>query len=336
MAYQIFIDGFDRSGLSKWSSHDGFIINSVDSRREGSLYAERLYGPSSNTDILKSRLFTSSTYATIGFALNLTGIEQAIRIVLGHNWNPQVYLQIEDNGFYYLYNGSGDLIWSCSSEILINNWNHLEYGVFCNESGRYEIRLNGSTVVEDFANTRNIANSTINSAHIEFFGSGNTGIQIDDLHIVYGDELKLFGDCRVDVLNLTENSIPQQWVPVVANTESFPTANNYQILNKDIDGFLITSEFNTTAIFEANNINHRPYQIFGVQVVGNLSKSDAGTALVTLELETGGSRYSGQQITLSSTDTTYWYSTEKNPKSNTAWNSQSVKAMKVGVKSLGV
>lgn len=329
MAYQVFIDGFDRTPfLSKWHSYSGVSHNLTSGRRDTPC-VERSLGTGSG-DYLRTRTFSESTYAAVGFAFNLLGEEQNIRIELGKEWVPQSYVHITNLGLYSIYNGSGELIWVASEEFLLDTWNYLEFGVKCASDGFFEIRLNGQTVSNTSANTISVIGSGVDTLNISFPGEGIKGMLMDDLYVSYGSELRFFGDCRVDTYDLTANSTPMQWTPDANNT-SIPPDQIYTLLNQEANSIISINE-NTEALFEANNIIHRPYRIHSVQVVGDVKKSDAGTAIFSLEMKSQGQTHYGTQIALPSSRTTYWFTQNLEPTSSSIWNMTSVNNLKVGVK----
>jgi hypothetical protein len=336
MAYDVFMDGWDRTEGDPgrmWVAYSGaaVIVNPTAGRRDTPCL-EREYGAAAD-DWIRSVLFTPSAKVTLGLAIYLTGGEQSIELRLAHNWGRQIAVKISDFGLYSIIDGSGVDIWTSSDTLPLNAWAHLEFAVFCDAAGSYELRVNGIVKAYDASHdTQSVGSSLINSIYIGWDGPGDTGCLIDDLFFLYGDELKFIGDCRVDTLPLVANATPQDWGRNPAET---PAEDAYTLLNQDA-GSIYAIANDAESIFEVDDLTHAAYYVYGVQVVTRAGKTDAGTAAMVLELESGATVAESEQIGLTTSKLTYWESWPNNPDGDTAWTLGTVNAANVGVKSVAL
>jgi hypothetical protein len=335
MAYDVFMVGWDRGDDPgrMWVAYSGtaVVVNPTEGRR-GTPCLERVYGPATD-DWIRSVLFTPSPKCTMAMAIYLTGGEQSIELRMAYNWGRQIAVKIGDFGLYSVIDGSGVSLWDSSDTLPLNAWVHIEFAVFCDAAGSYELRVNGVTKAYDATHdTQAIGGSLINSIYIGWDGPGDTGCFIEDLFFLYGDELKFLGDCRVDTLPLVANATPQGWG---LNPVETAAEDAYTLLNQDA-GSIYAIANDSESIFEVDNLTHAAYYVYAVQVVARAGKTDAGTATMVLELESGPEIAESEQIGLTTSKLTYWESWAKNPDGDSAWNLSSVNSANVGVKSVAL
>lgn len=335
MAYQVFMDGWDRGDDPgrMWAAYSGavVIINPTEGRHD-SPCLEREYGPATD-DWLRSVLFTPSAKCTLGMAVYLTGGEQSIELRMAHNWGRQMAVKISDYGLYSIIDGAGTEVWASSDTLPLYTWQHIEFAVFCDAAGSYELRINGVTrAYATGVDTQSVGTSLINTIYIGWAGTGATGCRIDDLFFLYGDELKLIGDCRVDTLPLDANSEPQDWGLNPAETAA---EDAYTLLNQDA-GSIYAIVNDAESRFSVDDLTHAAYYVYGVQVVARAGKTDAGTASMVLQVISGTAVEESAEIGLTTSKLTYWNSLPKNPNGDVAWNLASVNAAEVGVRSVAL
>lgn len=335
MAYDIFMDGWDKGSDPgrMWVAYSGasIVVNPTEGRR-GTPCLERQYG-SAGDDWMRSALFTSAPKCTLGLAVYLTGGEQSIELRMAHNWGRQMAVKISDYGVYSIIDGAGTEVWSSLDSLPLYSWQHIEFAMFCDASGSYELRVNG--VVKAYApvyGTQSIPGHLINSIYLGWDGPGGTGCRIDDLFFVYGDELKFFGDCRVDTLPLDANSEPQEWA---VNQGDAPTGDAFELLNQDA-GSLYATTNDAESRFSVDDLSHMAYHVYGVQVVARAGKTDAGAASMVLQVKSGAIIEESEEIGLTTSKLTYWNSLPKNPDGDVAWGLASVNAAEVGIRSVAL
>lgn len=329
MAYEIFMDGWDRGSDPgrMWVAYSGsaVVINPTNGRR-GTPCLERQYGPASG-DWMRSVLFTPAPKCTLALAIYLTGGEQSIELRMGHNWTCQMAVKISDYGVYSVVDGTGAAVWESSDTLPLNSWQHIEFAVFCDAAGSYELRVNGVTKAYDPSrDTQSVPGSLINSIYIGWPGVGDTGCYIDDLFFLYGDELRFLGDCRVDTLPLTADATPQEW-QVNPDTEEAWAA-----LNQDANS-IYSLAGDKESRFAVANLTHQAHYVYGVQVVTRAGKTDAGVASLYLQTESGAEVHESPEIGLTTSKLTYWESMVKNPDGPVNWALSTVNSLKIGVRS---
>jgi hypothetical protein len=335
MAYQVFMDGWDRGEDPgrMWVAYagTGVVINPTEGRRDTPCL-EREYGPATD-DWMRSVLFTPSAKCTLGMAVYLTGGEQSIELRMAHNWGRQMAVKISDYGLYSIIDGAGTEVWTSSDTLALYSWQHIEFAVFCDAAGSYELRVNGITkAYATGVDTQSIGTSLINSIYIGWAGTGDTGCRIDDLFFLYGDELKFVGDCRVDTLPLDANSTPQGWL---VNQAGAPTGDAFDVLNQDA-GSVYAIANDAESRFSVDNLTHMAYYVYGVQVVARAGKTDAGTAAMVLQVISDDVVEESVEIGLTTSKLTYWNSLTTNPDGDISWNLASVNAAEVGIRSVAL
>lgn len=335
MAYELFMDGWDRGDDPgrMWVAYAGaaVVVNPTEGRRDTPCL-EREYGPATD-DWIRSVLFTPSAKCTLGMAVYLTGGEQSIELRMAHNWGRQIAVKISDYGLYSIIDGAGTEVWTSSDTLPLYSWQHIEFAVFCDATGSYELRVNGIVKAYDASHdTQSISGQLINSIYIGWAGTGDTGCRIDDLFFLHGDELKFIGDCRVDTLPLDANSTPQEWGRNPAETAA---EDAYTLLNQDA-GSIYAIANDAESRFSVEDLSHMAYYVYGVQVVARAGKTDAGSASMVLQVISDATIDESEEIGLTTSKLTYWNSLPKNPDGDVAWNLTSVNAAEVGVRSVAL
>jgi hypothetical protein len=331
MAYSVFMDGWDRGPVGRmWQVHtEGLTVNAAGGRHD-SACLEREYGPATD-DWIRSTLFTPAPCVTLGFAIYLPSGLNNMEFRLARNWERQIALTIGDYGLYGLIDGGGDEIWSCLTALPLDSWHYIEFGVLCDPLGSYELRVNGSTVIyETDVDTQWLSGQVMNSVYIGWGGTTSSGAKIDDLYIAYGDELKFFGDSRVDTLPLIANKEPQDWFP---NPAATPAEDVYQLLNQD-EGTINAITADDVSMFLPEALSSGAYWIWGVQIVARAGKTDPGDASIALELRYADDLVDGAAIPLSTSKLTYWQGYAINPVTETPWTPAQVVNIDIGVKSI--
>lgn len=325
MAYELFIDGFDHYGTSglvkKWYSNS--ISTSIQSgagrRSTSAVYLESEAFPGVN---LASRIFSDSTHCVIGMAIKPIGGRLLIYMQGDAGQTHCVFGIDASTGSVFAINSAGAEVARSDNGLTLNAYSYFELGVFSNNSGTLEARINGTSVGWIPSTSTDTYISGSNIRRIAFLGVG----YIDDVYIAYGDELKWLGDSRVDALPLTADSSPQDWTP--------DTGNAWERLNAD-EGYILSDTIGDASMFAVANISHNPSTIHGVQLSGLVNKSDAGYRSAALLIKSGATTTEGDSLALA---TDPWLIRQPyilNPTTSAAWSISDVDGIEIGVKVTG-
>ncbi|MGI9159677.1 MAG: hypothetical protein ACR2K1_07990 [Saprospiraceae bacterium] len=346
MSYQLFMDGFDYYATAdlpkKWqvvpatSGVPYFKVDSAAGRRGGGcLYFNNGTGLNANDPII-SRLFTPSTHVVVGFAIKRNSLVLAnspMRVIFYSGNVAQVEFTQQGNTLNWSARraDSATYVYSTGSNAF-DVWDYIELGVFCSNTGSFELRINGSTargIVNTAQDTYVSGSTLIDNIRISSAGTAMgllRSIFWDDMYFAFGDELKFLGDSRIDTLNLTGNSTPQDWTP--------DTGNAWERLNQDA-GYISSSTVNAVSLFNASDISHNPSLIHGVQVNGHAYKSDAGYRESAMVLKSGATTSVGTQLALSTDTLLIRDPYIVDPNTGAAFTKSGVNALEVGPKVTG-
>lgn len=349
MAYSTFLDSFDHYAtadlLQKWASKSGTVEIDADGGRRNS--GGLVITPGAGARVLKS--VSASSHITMGFAVKVAAAEVTadkmnILAALWNNNTPQLLLTILPSTYYlqvwrHEYNGTWPdrnaavLLGTSVNPLTLDSWQHLELGVYLNNTGTFELRVNGSNAVgiaETNADTyyTGVCNAVSlgapplgGSAGQQYYGLGT----FDDLRVAFGDELAWKGDRRIDYIDLSADSSPQDW--------TVSTGNAWEALNGNGEN-IQSSTVGHVSRFELANLGFTPNIIDTVQIVAQAQKSDSGNRAVSLL----SARYTEGWTEDSSADS---YLTEAlamhtaefptDPVTGVAWTESGLNEMVVGV-----
>lgn len=213
---------------------------------------------------------------------------------------------------------------------------HIEFrGTIDPAAGVVEVRVNGTPVINASGlNTRNSANSTWNVASIGATNyvnfSAALSADFDDLYVLDGSgpaPLNTFlGDCRVDPRVPTGAGATTGWTP--------STAPNWSCVddaapNDDTDYVSTTAP--ATDTYALQDAPVAGGTIYGVQLLWNSKKLDAGACSVAPVVRHGTTDYAG---TAQNPGTTYAYGRQvypTNPGTSAAWTESDFNAAEFGL-----
>lgn len=340
MSYQLFMDGFDyyataditkkwQSNYAPFGSASFQITESAGRRSTGALSVQT--GPYYAE--LTSKSFTQSRYITIGFAIKVPILASAygvsIYIYFGSVKQCRFALTGTTAQWEFYREGAARAALSANS-MQYDAWNYVEIGVDLDNAGSYELRVNGSSagwLPQTSYDTLVTTGGGATAFSLYRTNTANVGrVYFDDLYACYGDELKWLGDSRIDALNLTGNSTPQDWTP--------DTGNAWERLNQDA-GYISSSTVNAVSLFNASDISHNPTTIHGIQLNGHAYKSDAGYREAALALKSGATTSVGTPLALSTDALLIREPYIVDPNTSVAFTKSGVNALEVGAKVTG-
>lgn len=318
MAYELFIDGFDHYNdasilVLKWPYRYGALVSSGNGRRGTN--ALTLYSPG----FYLGRPVSTSAKGVIAAAVKFTTPNRTYFSVYDGS-TRQIYLLLTSDQRLQVAMESTVLATS-TNVISLNTYYYVEFGFHINNSGSFEVRVNGSSsgwIPSTNSDTQRSGNASFNAF---YFGDGEG--YYDDVYCTFGDEIKFLGDSRVDTLALTANSTPQDWTP--------DTGNAWERLNQDA-GYISSGTVDAVSLFAAGDISHNPSTIHGIQLNGHAYKSDAGSREAALVLKSGATTDVGDSVALSTNTLLIREPYIVDPNTGSAFTKSNLNAIEVGVK----
>lgn len=325
----LFVDSFDHYStaeiLNKWTTAPNCSISNTTVRTGVGCLA----GNASNctyTTGLKATLIT-------GGAFYITGNNQILIEFLDVGTDQCNLFQNADSTLSIRRNiGGGAVVLGTSTNSLSAGiYQYIEFKATINNSGSYEVRVNGDVWVSGTGDTQNTVNAY--ATVVKFAQSGGTTGRLDDVYIC--DNLgtmnnNFLGDVKIECILPDAVGSNTQWVP-------YPSGNNYSLVdevppNSDTD-YVVTSGIGYMDTYGYSSLVTTSGSIFGVQVCPFARKDDAGSRSITSIFYIGATPYSGSSIASVSDNYNYWpMIQEKNPQTNSSWNISEINTAEFGIK----
>ncbi len=209
MAYAIFIDGFDHytqaEASLKWFSAGG--IETANTGRRGSRGC--WHGQISGNIV--SRAFPKSSHVVLGFAYRSDGYYGfGISIYFRYGGVNQFMVSMTGIGQLTAQRSDAAIDATSDRSMTRDAWHYIEIGAIIADAGGYEIRVDGTAAGWiPWRSLDTLVTAGGGFTDLVIAGSG----YVDDLYLTYGDELKWFGDSRVDTLTVLDDAAPMDWQP---------------------------------------------------------------------------------------------------------------------------
>lgn len=199
-------------------------------------------------------------------------------------------------------------------------------------TGSYEIRVNGANVVSGTnVDTRNGLTGVVTAIALVFPRSNAI---FDDFYIcdttgsIANDFL---GDIRVDYYAPNGNGNSSQLLGSDGNS-----TDNYLLVdevapNDDTD-YVESATVGQKDTYSFPNMAHTPSNIYGMQILVNAKKSDAGLRSICTVIRSGGADTDGATQALSTSYKYYREIHEADPNTSAAWTQSGVNSAEVGEK----
>ncbi len=324
----LFVDGFGYDDqTTKWNTGtvDNGSITTTSPRVPGGYN----YNTSSFSVLHKS--ITASAQVFCGFGMSVGGNRIHFYGDSGATQHITV-LRSGSTGLIEIRRGSesGTLLARGTTTVPSNNWYYLEISVTIDDAiGEVHVRLNGSTTdeVSYTGDTKNGGTATtIDAVRFDFTG------RIADVYILnsLGALNNTFlGDVAVRTLIPSGNGTSSQLTGSDGNTtDNYLLVDEHSYSTTDYVGSPTTGQRDTYSISDLPaGVNN----VYAVQTVGIMAKSDATAGSSKLALRSGGTVYYGTTRTLTTTYTGYYDLFETDPNTAAAWTVGNVNALESGM-----
>src|SRR5262245_6085768 len=307
-----FMDSFDHYGTAQLGDKYDVVANSpaIASGRFGNgFFADAGSSPRQVTKILDNQ----PTWI-IGFAARFAEITQSTSTIflrLFDGATNQVDLRRISSGFIRVTR-NGTTLADASTPLSNNVWFYIEFKVTINNSGSFELRMDGVNVASGSADTDNSGNARVDRFMLS--GIQQTGADddfwADDLYVLDGTTgagsnpcNDFLGDMRIECLFPNGNGYSSHWVGSDANS-----TDNYLLVDEpspDEDTtYVESSNVSDIDAYTCTNLASASGSIYAVQPIMRAKKSDSGTRTVRNIARLSGTNSESASHTLS---TSYRY-----------------------------
>ena len=240
----------------------------------------------------------------------------------------QITLAIDSLGRVLAYKGnvSGGTFLAASTALLtFNVWYYLEVEFRVdNPAGYVRVFANGSPIITFTGDTLAVTGEP-SASRIGILGSSSVVCAIDDIYV--SEKTTRYGEARVQTIRPIADTADKDFVPNSGST-------NYSRVNELlIDGdttYVSSSTVGAEDLYDLDNLDATPENIFAVQVRVVARKDDAATRAIKAGLKSGATLTLGEEFFLSSSYTTHVDIYDLNPDTSAAWNKAAVDAIQIG------
>lgn len=232
-------------------------------------------------------------------------------------------LTFTSGGDLVLYTGGSNRL-TLSSPFNNSTWYHIEMRCFINNSGSFQLYINGALVIDFSGDTDD------GSSNQSFVMSATTGgdITIDDL-VIQQDASALpavVGEHRIQTLLPDGSGTNAAWTGTFADVDD--------AINASSDGdstFISETTLNDKHDFTCTNLGFSPTSVIAVNLVTEARKTDSGTIGVTPFVLSNGTEGAGTEFSAAET---YSYTSDiflVDPDTASAWTESGINAIQIGV-----
>lgn len=337
-----FLDGFDHYVTAdlteKWTSSASSPVISASAGRRG---GGAMLAPNAalQGNVTKTLDAQSTWVVGVAFKYSVATVTARSIITLLDAGTAQASLRFNIDGTLSAMRGhsSGTVLGTTTYAVPLGTFVYLEVKVLINNTtGTFEIKVDGSSKLSlSSQDTQNTANSTANQVNIGPDGSvTNATYTWDDLYICDGagsTNNNFLGDCRVDAYLPNGNGNSSQLVGSDGNS-----TDNYLLVdesapNDDTD-YVESATVGNKDTYATANMSHTPSSIFGVQILANAKKDDAGARSLATVTRSAATDYDGATQALGTGYLYYYDIREVDPATSAAWTKTNFDAAEFGVK----
>lgn len=314
----IFSDGFDSNNpyySGKYDTYDG-TIPTTPTGRTGNAAQYRLGYATKN-------LSTNYSTLVIGFAykvVNLGDTKTILKLIDGST--NQVYLATNSSNQIEVRQGNDTLLGTSTSTISDTNWTYIELKVVINNSGSFDLRINGYSESSGSTDTQNTANSYANKVAL-----GNDSSFNDLFDDYYIDSTEFLGTVKIYTINPSADS-SVAWTP--------NTGSNYQCVSDSPyqDGdttYVSATNINIKDLYDLENLNLSSGVIKGIVHNFTGKKTDLNPTNIQPIIKTNGSEYTATSQSMTTSYLNYQAVWETNPNTGLSWTYNEIDSLIAGM-----
>jgi hypothetical protein len=279
----------------------------------------------------------------IGFAIKPTIFPSTtMNLVVGSNSNnntllAQFVVRLNSDGTLELFR-LGSFTEGSTSAITLNEWNYFEIKVDAQNAGSAEIKLNGSTEIDDVSGDYQNGTAGINHIRLGAVGLSLGNVQLTDYYVMNDS-----GSTNNDFIATTSYDVHvgSRLPTADGTTNDFTPLNagdNYVEVN-DVDGPDNDTTYNSSStasnidLYGMEDIESFPSSVLGVKLSNIVRKTDGTNRTIKNVTRQGGTNYessetAGVSIQYGALTTIQ----ETDPDTGVAWTEAGVNSAEFGVK----
>jgi len=325
----IFIEGFDTyNAAAQLSPGKWDILGGGPTFTTGRLGVNKCILLNANSDYVEKVVSNLGTFV-VGVALKLSGSPAAQTILEFYEGGvANLKLQVNTSRNLEVTNTAGTIVGTSTLALSVGVWYYVELKAVISNTGSIVVKIDSNTEINATSiDTMNSANAYIDNLRLR----GNTAIlSADDFYLLDTTtalNIDFLGDSRIDpFFPMGDNSI--QWTPSSGGT-------NFSDVDELIPDGDTTYVFSSTpGHIDLYNITDMPAgtgSVFGVQVVANARKMDAGTRSLKLKVKSGATTQTSASKSLSTVYANTITMFQDSDGAGTAWTKALVDAAQIGI-----
>ena len=328
-----FVESFDHLTVAqltrKWTSSSGGALTTGRNATNGL----RLAGASEE---VSKTLASSHASGVIGFAfLPIGHIDSNHFLEILDGATRHLTLRLDTSG-HLVATRNGTVLATGTAVISLAAYTYVEIKFTINDAtGAVEVRLNGSASPDinvSGVDTRNGATATWNTFAFSSVGT-ITGASYDDIYVLDGSGAAnndFLGDCRVEcLLPSTGNGSNTDFTP---STGSDHGALVDEATPNDDTDYNASATVGHLDTYNYPSLSGTPEDIFGIQVLPCVRKTDAGARDVAPVVKSGATTSVGTTVSPSTGYLYYPQIYETDPNTAAPWVSGGIDALEAGLK----
>lgn len=330
----LFMDGFaGGDSPNKWDAASQLFTTQNASPRTAGGY----YGRASSRSLYKSFTPTAKVIIGLGMRINSSSTSPYIGFYGDNGATSHIFIiRNTISGLLEIRRGSstgGAPLAIGTNPIYVDQWNYIEVSVTISDTvGEVHVRLNGGVVdeVSYVGDTRNGGTST-DIDRVRFWTDA-AQVDVTDVYLLNGAGAvnnDFLGDVVVRTLAPTGNGTYSQLVGSDGNS-----TDNYLLVDEvpySSTDYVSSAAVGSKDTYQMADLPGGVTTVYGLQVNGQMSKSDASLASARYVLRSGGADYMGATRALSTTPTGYYELFEADPATGTSWTASGVNAAEAGM-----
>ncbi len=341
-----FLEGFERLGTATGSTLETELLKKW-TVCGGLAWGNGTYIPTTSTGRGSGKALSMATdsryvaitldaqaYWVVGFAYFVPKINVPVRILAFHTGaNIQCTLWRQLDGKLHLYAGDAvSHLEGGTTELYCNKWYFIEIKVKIDDSGTWEVKVNGVADFDGAGDTSNAVSPANSADTIRFYCSnsivtGETNL-FDDIYIVDGDNAFL-GPGKVEALIPTSDSGAQAWTPS-ANADHYTLvdeapSNLIDYVSDSVANDCDRWGYSDLAVITGNIKGIAEHTTAALDVAGSLTLKNLCVS--------NGTDYESSDFTVNSTTTKMFSNIrETDPNTANAWVLADLNAAAFGIK----
>jgi len=328
----LFVDGFDHYDtshlLSKWSdAYSSPVIQSTVVRTGSG--ALRL----ANSAWINKGIPLTTGAIIVGLAYRISSLSNSTWVISfgNSNWSDQCNVYLGSDGSLSFRRYTTVLQTSNGGVINAGNWYYVEAKAVVADSGSWEVRVNGETVLSGTGDT--LSSGSAGCSMITIRSPSSYYAYFDDLYIcdTTGSYCNDFlGDSQVDTLYPNEDGAVVQWTPSSGSSHYSLVDDSGTIDESD---YVYTSTLNAVDVYGLTDLSLLGTDVIHAVVVNSAAqKTESGDIGLNGVVRISSTNYYSNRLAVLDSVSVLQGIFMRNPATSTAWTRDAVNGIQAGVR----